>query len=706
MIHIPSDEQNKIIESIKLGKNVIVDACAGSGKSTTILSCSYMFPHLRFMQLTFNKQLQTEVQQSIQEKELQNISVHTYHGLAVKYYSTDCYNDTGIRRILREKVNPQIEIPNFDVIVIDEVQDMTLLYFHLIWHFLTYYKKQVQIFILGDEKQALYGFKGADSRFLTLGDICWKKLPNLKNKEFVRHTLKMSYRITDPMCDFLNKVMLGYDRVQSCKPGLPVVYIRRSIYNKITGLITLFNMINTLIEYYSAKYDDFFILSKSVKSSSKIIRMLENILVEKNIPCYVPTSDNKDDLDSRVINNKIVFSTFHASKGRQRPYVIVLGFDDSHFSYFAKDKDSSICPNELYVACTRATKKLFLWENDSKYSCIIPFLKYNHNELRKSSFVSFNGIPSGKKSIKQEIEGQTPQKHHIHPTELIKFLSEKTLDIITPIVEKIYKTISGPEMSIDIPSVQETLSGHCEDVSDLNGIVIPLIFFDRLRSYYEPVLQNIVIQNMKDVPEDEHLFLKDAVLSMPTECKTIQEYLYMANLSSATQDFLYSRFKQLSYDDCNWIKESVLEESIQNLNFVLKKQCKKGWKSEQYIIHSNDDASHFNIDSILSKFCEASMVYRFTARVDLITQNSIWELKCTNQITMEHKLQLILYAWLHQNSSFKEEKKRYYLFNIKTREHLELRSNIKELTFIVTEIIKNKYCQHYEMSDEEFINQF
>ena len=33
-----SDEQNEIILKIISGENVMVDACAGSGKSTTILS--------------------------------------------------------------------------------------------------------------------------------------------------------------------------------------------------------------------------------------------------------------------------------------------------------------------------------------------------------------------------------------------------------------------------------------------------------------------------------------------------------------------------------------------------------------------------------------------------------------------------------------------------------------------------------------------
>ena len=37
---VPSEEQMNIINAIKEGNNVSVNACAGSGKSTTVLSCA------------------------------------------------------------------------------------------------------------------------------------------------------------------------------------------------------------------------------------------------------------------------------------------------------------------------------------------------------------------------------------------------------------------------------------------------------------------------------------------------------------------------------------------------------------------------------------------------------------------------------------------------------------------------------------------
>ena len=59
-MNTPSEEQQSVIDSISDGNNVIVNACAGSGKSTTILSCAKALPQYNFINLTFNKALQTE----------------------------------------------------------------------------------------------------------------------------------------------------------------------------------------------------------------------------------------------------------------------------------------------------------------------------------------------------------------------------------------------------------------------------------------------------------------------------------------------------------------------------------------------------------------------------------------------------------------------------------------------------------------------
>jgi len=706
-MNVPSEEQQYVIEAIEGNKNAIVDACAGSGKSTTVLSCAKVLPSLKFVQMTFNKMLQEEVKQSIDKLKLKNIDVFTFHGLAVKYYDSSCHNDMGIRRVLRESTPPRVSIPIFDVIVLDETQDMTKVYYDLVWKFLLDMGKPVLFLILGDEKQALYEFKGSDTRFLTIGEKCWSSFPNLKSKIFETYTLKTSYRITDPMRDFVNKAMLGYDRMHSCKPGVPVVYFKYSIYK--FGAI-LYSRIQTLIMRQKAKYDDFFILLRSIKSSNLIVQLMENYLVQNGVPCFIPNNEDKDELDSRVIQNKVVFSTFHASKGRQRPYVFVLGFDDSHFTYFNTDKDPSICPNEFYVACTRASKMLFLMESKDRKSFKMPFLRLSHNEMMQSSYVSFQGIPLGKKPIIEDTEKTDDLRRKMTPTEMTKFLPESALDVLSPLVDEILVSVNKFTENdlITIAPIHEAHKGSFEDVSDINGIVLPIMYCDHLREENSmekiPVLQNMVHSNIKNLDEKHHPFLYGLVNNMSETCESVEEYLYTTCLYVATQDCLYSRIKQIPTDSYTWLSEETIQKCFSRLDETIGDECKCGnWKTESYIIRQNDELNHLQIDEILKEYFP-DVLYRFSARADLVTEQSLWELKCTSQLTLEHKLQLIIYAWLYEcRYELHKKKKEFHLFNIKTNEHLKLNATTDQLTNIIVEIIKGK-SKPTKLTDEDFLN--
>ena len=124
----PSEEQQTIINNIKNGYNVVVEAVAGSGKSTTILSLAKQFPEKEILQLTYNSSLRLDVREQVQNLELLNLQVHTFHSLAVKYYCKNAHTDTGIRNVLYEKKQP-LSHTKLDILVIDENQDTSELYF-------------------------------------------------------------------------------------------------------------------------------------------------------------------------------------------------------------------------------------------------------------------------------------------------------------------------------------------------------------------------------------------------------------------------------------------------------------------------------------------------------------------------------------------------------------------------------------------------
>ena len=78
-----SDEQLQIINAVKEGYNVQVDAVAGSGKTTTILSLADAMPDKTIIQLTYNRELMEEVKQKKTQLSetmyLDNLSIYTYH---------------------------------------------------------------------------------------------------------------------------------------------------------------------------------------------------------------------------------------------------------------------------------------------------------------------------------------------------------------------------------------------------------------------------------------------------------------------------------------------------------------------------------------------------------------------------------------------------------------------------------------------------
>lgn len=75
-----TQEQEKIISSFPSGKNIGVQAFAGTGKSWTLGEGAKTYKDLRMAYLVFNKSMAKEAKQKMPRK---NVSVHTGHGFAI-----------------------------------------------------------------------------------------------------------------------------------------------------------------------------------------------------------------------------------------------------------------------------------------------------------------------------------------------------------------------------------------------------------------------------------------------------------------------------------------------------------------------------------------------------------------------------------------------------------------------------------------------
>jgi len=704
----PSDEQLFVINQLKTQKNVIVDAIAGSGKSTTILSVAKAFIGINILQMTYNSMLRLEIKEKTKVLQIENIEVHTFHSLAKKYYMLSAHTDTAIRYILFNNINPRIEIPLFQLIVLDETQDMSFLYFQFMIKFSKDMGGNFQLLILGDYKQGLYEFKGADTRFLTMSDKIWELHPQLINKEFVRCTLKMSYRITKQMASFVNHVMLGEERMFSCKDGEQVFYYRQSRRNTEIFVIAQIKKLLGL----GAKPSDFFVLCASVKGQNSNIRKMENALVENGIPCHVPMLETEN-VDEKVIEGKVVFSTFHSVKGRQRKYVFIVGFDNSYY-FKAKNASKEICPNTLYVGSTRATDSLYLLEkNDFDTDRPLEFLKMNHHEMKMQPYISFKGTPQ---SLFYERNLETEQKilvprFNITPTSLITFVPENVIEEISPLLDRIFVRLSGEPLEtdeIELPTVFKTRQGFYEDVSDINGIAIPCIYYHHIQKRWkttgcEPnILKKMVENNMSDSKDFEHKYLKDIIQNMPEKCTKISDYLYASNIYIATQERLYFKLKQIEPDEYTWLTRENVIKCLKRLDAHVLTECRhKIPIFEKVLIDYSMDKEHEDIDAILAPHFNNGTIFRFSARVDLVTENTLWELKCTSKITIDNLLQVVIYAWLWK--ILVADDRNIRILNIKTGELLQLEATMDELTLIVVALLQGKYCAPVVKTDEEFV---
>ena len=699
-----SEEQRKVLDYIRSGKNVVVDACAGSGKSTTILSIAKELTGKKIRQFTYNSQLRFDVKENIKKMKLQNLEVHTYHSFAVKYYSNVAHTDTGIRQILREDTSPRNPIPLVDIVVLDESQDMTLLYFELVVKMaknMCHKKKHsFQLLVLGDYMQGLYEFKGADIRFLTRAHEIWKTLPYLETKCFEHCELKTSYRITNQMASFVNNDMLGENRLVACREGVPVVYVRRP-KSQIENIVVY--QIKRLLDEGECP-SDIFVLGNSVKGTNSHIRHMENVLTDADIPCYVPMIES-DAMDDRVINGKVVFSTFHTVKGRQRKYVFIVGFDQGYF-YNARNLDTFVCPNTLYVGGTRATHGLYLLQNEN--SKPLDFLKQDQYDMKHSEYIDFKGMPQTIFYEPVQESDITIPTYYVNPTELIKFINENTIEFVTPLLEDLFVQEIEPtsENEINIPKIIETESGLYEEVSDLNGIALPAIYYDEIQGHKkdgENVLREMINNSVQESKYNKYNYLKEMIETLPEKCETCSDYLFLTNLYVASQEKLYSKLKQIQRHEYTWITDDIKGKTMDRLNHHLGHEFEENNDTivEKQLIHYSMEKEHEKIDKILEPYFHKEKNFRFSGRLDILSKNTIWELKCTSKISQEHQLQVVIYAWLW-NILYPDSPRNVYLLNIRTGEKQVLKHDPFQFTQIVVSLLMNKYEDYKTLDDDEF----
>lgn len=297
----------------------------------------------------YNKQLAIDTNNKISSN---NTEIRTIHSFSQKAYNILCGDEQGLKNVLKNNSNYMIN--SYDIVIIDEAQDLTPLLFSVVKKII-YDTKAKNVMFMGDRRQCIYGFKEADNRFLTHAD---QLLGNICNNIWIRCTLSTTYRCTNTIVDFINHCMLSEKRMTS-----NIRNVNKPIYiccNPFKIKENINRIIDTFIRNGNT-YEDIAILSNTLGKGKKtpIIETV-NYLSDMGKPIYMAQEDHKE-LNDILIKNKIIISTIHQFKGLEKKLIIVFGFDAGFYkSEMCKGESDKECPNLLYVAATRAKEKLIL----------------------------------------------------------------------------------------------------------------------------------------------------------------------------------------------------------------------------------------------------------------------------------------------------------------------------------------------------------
>ena len=666
MPHSLSAEQRAIIRCIGDGKSCISDSVPGAGKTTTGTNLALEYPHLKVLCLTFSSSLKAEGRGKAAH--IRNIEIQSYNSWILKNYGKGGTSNEEVYEILRDN-SPMKRTPTaFDVIILDETQDMMIMHYQMIRKFVKDCRISPKYLVIGDQYQGVFEFLGADRRYLTLAD-------RLFPGDYETLHLTRSFRLTDPIGAFMNDAVLGEQRISTDNPSDQVVdYIVSDPRD-----IRLFQHINRRIDARlkrGAKLDDFFILFAGLGPGTPA-PLLDAYLTRRGKLIAFLDSDS-DNVGEGELKGKIAMTTFHKSKGRERKYVFVFNVDTSYFKYYKPGADPFVCPPELYVALTRATTKLWVIQgykgDGSVRQC--PFFKHGLVELKDTPYCNVQCNHVDISSV-TKIDGPIPSlpKVKFNVTDFIKYLTEPCEKALFPMINQLFAVIHSPDGHMAEPSLTiQSRFGTSELISDLIGIAVPS-YIGHTRGIRGD------IHRMLDHPPTDLATHVDKIHDPPDH---ISDHLRFANISKSSEKGIRSNLRQVTE-----YGEMVTDDNLKC--YVLN--------SER--IHLGDNAE-FEYPIKYIYYHKEYGAIDMRGRIDSLGAGSMYEFKCTKGLQFSHKLQVVVYSWMVRQHD-PDTRYKNYLFNFSTGELLEMTYSEVLVDRVMDYVFAEKFRTAEVLEDNGFI---
>ena len=683
-----SAEQAAAVEVLR-GRHCLVQAVAGAGKTTAALHFARDKAPLPALLLTYSARLRYETRSRAKALGVDNLEVHSLHSFAVKYLDPRAKRDGPIIEFIEGARDgtaaPRRPVPAYALVIVDEAQDLTLLYMRLVALVLRLCSCSAgatiggacpRVCFMGDARQSIYRFKASDGRFLTLAPWLLRSVCGDPETGWGHARLSRSYRCSPAICEFLNQVVLRepgaiVSAIRSAATGatdgqmqVGVHYLRCNVMRSLRDPRSeILYSVSALIKRWGP--EGVFVLSPSVRSTNPHapLNRLCNFLTRAGVPlCKTDTDSDAGTLDEEVMRGKLAVVTYHQSKGLERDAVVLMGADASYLTYFARDEDPSRCPNTLYVAITRAKKELLVVQDADPGP--LPFLDVA--ALRAGSWAwRTSGLDARFRPLPPAVATKPPKP--IGVRELLSYLSSERLARARACLD--VRVLRPPGDRIELPTkLRQSGSDLVESVGEISGVAIPAAL--ELRRTGDMQIRRGV--------GGKTLGRRRATISPPDLLKMATRYVALRSGVS---------WKRVQIQDFDWIDKPTLERCVARLadivpdDAVFEAELRR-WPPAVQGLPVQQRKHHRDI----------------LGYADVVTPSSIIEIKCiSGDLADEHILQAAVYAFLAGSD------KQTLVFNVFSGELLEVVATPGQLEAMINELHDDEEDDEHDEEDDVFV---
>lgn len=697
---IPSIEQQAVVELCRT-QNVVVSARPGAGKTATAKAIVAANLDIPIAIVTYSKRLQLDTARRLEEYPWSD--VFTFHGLAGRLFATTAYNDSVLRSLRKKRLVPTWSAEPYEIIILDELQDCTDDLFWLICAFISAVThaasgRAPRIVALGDERQAIYGFKGADARYLSLSSSA---MATLSPYPWTHLDLSKSFRLSHENSTFVNNAYLGGDQyIVGSHNGPKPLYL----HGDISNIWSISKHLIPLIRQYGP--ENTAILTPSVRKNVPL-SLLTNYLSEvHSMPIAVSIADDIP-LDDQVLRGKICVSTYHQFKGNERDLVIVYGVDAGYFQFLARDLPDDTCPNGIFVALTRACKHLVILQDSQKGP--MPFV--NVAELYTTADVV--NLEGNEKRLQPRIPGRPLHlglllPKLVAPSDLPRHVSDEVIDNICAEHLEIQKILPYPlgASRINAPAIvlTDSIQKHYEAVSDLNGLAVMAAYEHALLGTFTTLKSNISRPRFPSNAKAQAIWLCREACKYEAETSGYRSryiqmkghpFDWLGNCLNAARVRLEAQFPDSGVLE--------FEVTLAEEDFCVAQPF--GGKSQTTNILGRADIIQYGgalgISTAKSKRVKGK---RKAAKINL-DKVAIWEIKFVAQLSHMHAIQACIYAYLWSNKLKRGVPPRIILFNVRDGEKWEMtpRDGVASLRRLLEKTLVAKFSTTDILTTDEFL---